>query len=69
MSGLDKNIKLTSKITCPYCGFSKNEKMVTDRCQIFYKCQSCNEIITNKKGDCCVYCSYGDISCPPMQTD
>ncbi|MHA2389931.1 MAG: GDCCVxC domain-containing (seleno)protein, partial [Candidatus Hodarchaeales archaeon] len=20
-----------------------------------------------KQGDCCVFCSYGDVKCPPMQ--
>jgi ribosomal protein L37E len=69
MSSLDKNMKLTSKITCPYCGFPKEEKMPADSCQIFYKCQKCGKVATNKKGDCCVCCSYGDTPCPPMQKD
>jgi len=62
-------MKLNSKITCPYCGFSKDEKMPMDSCQIFYKCQKCGKMVINKKEDCCVYCSYGDTPCPPMQKD
>ena len=22
-----------------------------------------------KKGDCCVYCSYGNVKCPPIQKE
>jgi hypothetical protein len=24
-------------------------------------------ILKPKQGDCCVYCSYGTVKCPPMQ--
>ena len=24
-------------------------------------------VIKAKAGDCCVFCSYGDINCPPIQ--
>ena len=56
-----------STIICPKCGHSKSEEMPTDACQYFYECESCNEIIKPKEGDCCVYCSYGDVPCPPIQ--
>ena len=60
-------IKLTSKITCPYCGFSKEEKMPTDSCQCIYICENRKKTLEPKENDCCVYCSYGDVKCPPMQ--
>ena len=62
-------LKLTSTITCPYCGHRAEEQMPIDACQVFYECKECREILRPKKGDCCVYCSYGDIPCPPIQAD
>jgi len=58
---------LTSIITCPYCGTGKSEKMPTDACQFFYPCSNCGEMLKPKKGDCCIFCSYGDVPCPPIQ--
>ncbi len=60
-------IKLKSTITCPKCGHQKEETMPTDACQFFYKCEKCNTILKPLEGDCCVYCSYGSVACPPIQ--
>jgi hypothetical protein len=60
-------ILLESLITCPQCHFQKMEQMPTDACQFFYQCEECNEVIKPKEGDCCVYCSYGTVPCPPIQ--
>jgi len=60
-------IQTKSVITCPYCGFSKEEEMPTDACQWFYECTSCHTILKPKTGDCCVYCSYATVPCPPIQ--
>jgi len=56
-----------STITCPTCGHSKKETMPTDACQWFYECKQCHSLLKPKEGDCCVFCSYGDIPCPPVQ--
>ncbi|MDR0230327.1 MAG: hypothetical protein LBI72_14885 [Flavobacteriaceae bacterium] len=61
------NLILHSTITCPNCGHITTEEMPTNSCQFFYECKACQTILKPKKGDCCVYCSYGDIKCPPMQ--
>jgi rubredoxin len=63
----EKKIQLHSIITCPKCGFSKEEIMPTDSCQFFYECSNCGRILKPKKGDCCVFCSYGSVKCPPIQ--
>ena len=62
-----KNIVYQSTITCPECGFSKTEEMPANACQYFYECSNCHSIIKPNEGDCCVYCSFGDINCPPIQ--
>ncbi|WP_281744653.1 GDCCVxC domain-containing (seleno)protein [Polynucleobacter yangtzensis] len=60
-------MELYSTITCPQCGTPKKEQMPTDSCQFFYECSGCKAILKPKAGDCCVYCSYADIPCPPIQ--
>jgi len=61
------NIILVSKIRCPKCGFEKNDVMPTNACQYFYECCACHEVIKPLAGDCCVYCSFGTVKCPPIQ--
>ena len=60
-------VVLISTITCPHCGHLKEETMPTDACQYFYECESCTTMLKPKQGDCCVYCSYGTVPCPPIQ--
>ena len=57
-----------STLICPQCGISAREAMPTDSCQYFYDCKGCGAILKPLSGDCCVFCSYGDIKCPPKQT-
>jgi hypothetical protein len=41
--------------------------MPTDACQYFYDCCHCGAVLKPFAGDCCVFCSYGDVPCPPIQ--
>ena len=58
-----------STITCPECDFPKEEEMPTDACQCFYECPGCHGVLKPKTGDCCVFCSYGSVPCPPKQKE
>ena len=60
-------IPLESIITCPKCCFSKREMMATDACQFYYECSNCGALLRPNAGDCCVFCSYGSLPCPPIQ--
>ena len=60
-------VVLDSVLTCPKCGHAKSERMPTDACQWFYECEACHTILRPKPGDCCVFCSYGTVPCPPIQ--
>jgi len=60
---------LQSTITCPECGYKKEETMPTNACQYFYECDNCKKVLKPTEGDCCVYCSYGTVACPPIQLD
>jgi hypothetical protein len=59
---------LESVLTCPQCGHTARETMPTDACQFFYECTACKTVLRPKPGDCCVFCSYGTVKCPPMQS-
>ncbi|WP_081610075.1 GDCCVxC domain-containing (seleno)protein [Mariprofundus ferrooxydans] len=59
--------ELKSTITCPECGHRQCEIMPTDACQWFYECRACHSLLKPKPGDCCVFCSWGDLPCPPVQ--
>ncbi|MFA0813451.1 GDCCVxC domain-containing (seleno)protein [Microbulbifer epialgicus] len=63
----EKNINQTSTITCPMCGYRHKETMPINACQWFYECKKCSELLSPRKGDCCVFCSYGTVPCPPIQ--
>ncbi len=64
---MNEGIVTRSVITCPQCGFEKEEEMPTDACVYFYECSNCKSLLKPKEGDCCVFCSYGTVKCPPMQ--
>ena len=60
-------LQLDSTLTCPECGHRKAETMPTDACLFFYECEGCKTLLKPKSGDCCVFCSYGTVPCPPIQ--
>ncbi len=62
-------IILQSTITCPNCGYNKEETMPTDACMHFYVCENCKTVLKPNQGDCCVFCSFGSAKCPPKQVE
>ncbi|MFI5192417.1 MAG: GDCCVxC domain-containing (seleno)protein [Chitinophagales bacterium] len=66
---MSDKIILKSVITCPVCGYAKEEQMHAEACQYFYRCGQCKTILRPLAGDCCVYCSYGTVKCPPVQAN
>ncbi|MBM3553574.1 MAG: hypothetical protein FJX45_17940 [Alphaproteobacteria bacterium] len=56
-----------STLTCPHCARAETLKMPLDACVVAHVCVSCGARLTPRKGDCCVFCSYGDVPCPPVQ--
>ena len=63
------DIILQSTLTCPQCGHAQVEQMPTDACQFFYDCKGCGALLKPQPGDCCVFCSYGSVKCPPVQQE
>ena len=64
---MQNELILKSAITCPECGSKKIQDMPTNACQWYYECEECHHLLKPKPGDCCVYCSYGTVACPPVQ--
>lgn len=62
-------IQTKANLKCPFCKKEQTVKMPEAGCQYMYKCQYCGKIITARKGDCCVFCSYADTKCPPKQLE
>jgi hypothetical protein len=59
---------IESVLTCPHCRHQSAEIMPTDACQFFYDCKGCGIRLKPRQGDCCVFCSFGSVPCPPVQT-
>lgn len=60
---------LESVITCPHCSNQEKEIMPENSCQYFYECKKCGTTLKPREGDCCVFCSFGSVKCPPIQRD
>jgi len=41
--------------------------MPTNACVFFYECTNCHVVLRPNAGDCCVFCSFGSVKCPPIQ--
>ncbi len=63
----DPVLQLMSIITCPLCGTAAAEIMPEDSCRYVYVCTGCGTPLKPKPGNCCVFCSYGSVVCPPEQ--
>ena len=60
-------MQLRSTVTCPECGVATEDEMPVDTCMFFWECPGCHAVIRPKPRDCCVFCSYGTVACPPVQ--
>jgi hypothetical protein len=56
-----------SELTCPHCGNTSVETMPAEACLFFYECPKCKITLRPNQGDCCVFCSFGSVKCPPIQ--
>ncbi|MEM7041345.1 MAG: GDCCVxC domain-containing (seleno)protein [Pseudomonadota bacterium] len=63
----ERSVELQSELTCPACHHKSGRVMPTDACLFFHECEGCKTLLRPKPGDCCVFCSYGTVPCPPIQ--
>lgn len=62
-------LELTTKLTCPECGASHEAVMPEHERLEVYTCPSCKAELKPRKGECCVFCSYGTVPCPAVQCE
>ena len=62
-------MQLVATICCPLCQGTQEETMPVDSCLVLYTCTHCGATLRPKVGDCCVFCSYSDQQCPPLQQE
>lgn len=67
LTAMNAAIQTKSVLTCPECGHKSELDMPTDVCQFFLECDSCKTVLRPLAGDCCVFCSFGSVKCPPIQ--
>jgi hypothetical protein len=54
---------LLSIITCPSCEGHEALEIPQGYSQHLYRCPSCSIILKPKSGDCCIFCSFGNLDC------
>lgn len=63
----EKRIHIRSVLCCPECNHATELEMPQDACMFFHECEACRTLLRPLPGDCCVFCSYGSVKCPPIQ--
>ena len=58
-----------SALTCPVCNYEETFVMSDDACHFFHTCNRCGTLLKPVGEDCCVFCSYGTLPCPPKQRE
>lgn len=67
MAEREDGLRRQATLTCPACGRATVAEMPEDFCLWFFECPGCATLLRPKPGDCCVFCSWGDAPCPPVQ--
>ncbi len=60
-------VKWQSIITCPHCSFQQEESMPANVGICLWECPQCQTVVKSKPSDCCIFCAYGTVPCPPVQ--
>lgn len=60
-------MELSATITCPHCGTQRTMTMPIDYCLVVFDCDTCHAQLRPRRGDCCVFCTYGSLPCPSQQ--
>lgn len=52
-----------SILTCPNCKYKESEEMHENVFPTKFNCGSCQQTVSIKDGECCIYCQFGDFPC------
>jgi hypothetical protein len=56
-----------TEITCPVCHTKVRDSMSSESLKRTHHCPKCLTWLSTKKGDHCIYDSYGSVKCPAIQ--
>lgn len=66
---MKKKLVRNTNLTCPFCGFREKLEIPADYCLISHRCGNCKMHIKPTPGDCCIFCSFGDVLCISKQQE
>jgi len=52
-----------STLTCPRCLQKETETLYENVYPKKYMCSHCKQAVNINKGDCCIFCKFGDTPC------
>ncbi|WP_420875813.1 GDCCVxC domain-containing (seleno)protein [Polynucleobacter sphagniphilus] len=52
-----------STITCPHCQAQETLEIAGNSSHYLHRCKACSGILKTKSGDCCIFCSFGNVDC------
>ncbi|WP_428984160.1 GDCCVxC domain-containing (seleno)protein [Ralstonia psammae] len=58
-------VVLESVLTRPHCGSAKRDLMPRRPCLFYWGCPQWRTLLRPKPRDCCLFCSFGSVPCPP----
>lgn len=61
-------VERESVITCPECGAEAEEELHEGR-HAMYECLVCGAVLRPRRGEHCVFCSYGSARCLEAQRE
>ena len=50
-------------LTCPHCKNEQQEELLENISPVNYRCENCQQRVKINKGECCIYCEFGDYPC------
>ncbi len=66
-TGRMADLTFDSRITCPGCKAHDTVTMPVDECVTDWACPACGHGLSASGDDCCVFCAFGTVECPPQQ--
>ena len=60
-------VSYISSVQCPVCGTVEQRGMPIESPLRIYHCPQCKSWLSPKKGDHCIFDSYGSVPCAPIQ--
>jgi len=58
---LHEKVELSTVVTCPSCNHKQTMMMPRNFCERSFHCYNCKKDHAEKPGDCCIFCSYGQL--------